>query len=101
MKMSVKELNTIINESKKQVFEWKKRAALERAQEGNLDSTLEAVLNGSVRWWYNPVTAEVRPMANENLNKRPTVSPFIDFHDSTINDLWVLVFNTNRGILLR
>ena len=100
MKMSVEELNTVIAESKKQVFQWKNKAMLEHKQ-GKVDATLEAVLNKRVRWWYNPVTDELRPMANENLNKRPTVSPFSYFHDSTINNLWVLVFNTNRGILVR
>ena len=100
MKMNVEELNCVIDECKKQMFHWKNKAILER-KHGKVDDTLDAILNGSVRWWYNPVTAELHPMANEQLNDYPTVTPFSEFYGSTINHLWMPVFNTNSGFLLR
>ena len=100
MKMTVEELNAVIANCKKQMFQWKNKAIMER-KHGKVNDTLDAVLNGSVRWWYNPVTAELQPMANEKLNDYPTVTPFSDFYGSTINHLWMPVFNTNSGFLLR
>ena len=99
MRMNDEELNTVITESKKQVFAWKKRAFLE-LKNGSVDPTLKAILNGTVRWWYNPVSAELEPMANEKLNDYPKMTPLTEFYGGTMYRLWMLVFTTNRGILL-
>lgn len=85
MKLSIEEINCVLEESKKQMLSWKDKS----------------VLNGKVRWWYNPVTAELQPMANERLNDYPTVEPNSYFHGSTINNSWILVFNTNNGSVVQ
>jgi len=100
MKLSIEGIKCVLEESKKQMLSWKSIASME-SKHGKINSTLDAVLNGKVRWWYNPVTAELQPMANERLNDYPTVEPNSYFHGSTINNSWILVFNTSNGYLVQ
>ena len=73
MKLSIEGINCVLEESKKQMLSWKDRS----------------VLNGKVRWWYNPITMELKPMTKENLNTYPE------------GDSWILAFNTNDGSLVQ
>ena len=73
MKLSIEGINCVLEESKKQMLSWKDRS----------------VLNGKVRWWYNPITMELKPMTKENLNTYPE------------GDSWILVFNTNDGSVVQ
>ena len=73
MKLSIEGINCVLEESKKQMLSWKDKS----------------VLNGKVRWWYNPITMELKPMAKENLNTYPE------------GDSWILVFNTNDGSVVQ
>lgn len=100
MKMSVKELNTIIDECKEQVFQWKNKAFLELSlndKNSELYGAFDSILNERARWWYNPLIGVLQPMTGEKLNDRPALANY----GSNVNNNWVLVFNTNKGFLLR
>lgn len=73
MKLSSDGIKCVIKESRQQMLSWKDRS----------------VLNGKVRWWYNPITMELKPMRNESLNAYPE------------GDSWILVFNTNDGSVVQ
>lgn len=74
MKLCIEGINLVVKESMEQMLSWKDKS----------------VLTGKVRWWYNPITMELKPMANENLNVYP---------DS--DDSWILVFNTSNGSVVQ
>ena len=73
MKLSIEGIKCVIEESKKQMLSWKDKS----------------VFNGKVRWWYNPITMELKPMTKENLDSCPD------------GDSWILVFNTSNGYLVQ
>lgn len=103
MKMTVEEMNKVINRAKfLRSMVLNDYAACEREgdqtisdEERQLISTLK---NGSARWWYNLTLDTLSVQTNEHLMDYPKSESMYGYR---INHDWVPVFNTNSGFLLR
>jgi hypothetical protein len=101
MKMTITELNNIVRDGKDKIVNYQIKALMVR--NGNIGVTpdererLNEIINGDVKWWYNTVFQDLKPMMFDKINDIPT--DFIDGTNTSI--LWVPLCTTSKGSFVR
>lgn len=101
MKLSTQELNTIVVNSKQQISQYKLKALFVKKGTQKVGAaeaaTLHEVLFGKVKWWYNYVFDEVRPMTGDQID----AIPYDNLGGEMTNRLWMPLCTTEEGFLVR
>lgn len=97
MKMTTTQLNKIVNKTRDEILDYQIKALLVR--NGKISTTpdererLNEMIDGRVRWWYNIIFEDLKPMMFDQLYDHP-----YDIIDNTkFEGLWIPLCTTYKG----
>lgn len=100
MKMTTTQLSKIVEKTKSEIYDYQLKAIL--VQNGTISvqpnerERLNEILNGRVKWWYNIIFEDLKPMMFDEINDHPY--DIID--NAKYEGLWLPLCTTNKSRFL-